>query len=311
MQHVVRAIDRLSNTQTLREEQIDWRQWLKPSDKSRVVPAENLAEQCKDRLFMGGDTPDGLALPWDKTGGKVLIRPGKLAVWTGWSFHGKSTMLKQAMLYAITRGEKVVIASMEEEISEVWETMALMYAGTDDPTPQIIDRFVDRVRGKLWLYDQQGSVEAQRMLAVARYAAAELGVTQCVVDSLMMLAVNRDDYEAQAKFAGDLKCAAKDTGATIHLVAHMRKRDGKNGDEQPGTMHDIAGGHEIASKADYVFNVWRDRRRNDEGKPACILGVEKQRGRRPYNWVGRVGLDYHERSGQFVNDARWAMRYGD
>lgn len=305
MQHVARAVARLN--QTITDDQIDWRQWLKPSDKSHVVPAESLAETCKQRMLLGGDAETGLTLPWDKTSGKVLIRPGKVAVWSGWSFHGKSTMLKQVMLSALFQGEKVLIASMEEDMGDVWRDLAIMYAGGLEPSVKALDAFIGLVRGKLWFYDQQGVVDAKRMQAVLRYAGSELGITQGVVDSLMMLAVERDDYDAQSSFMSQLKAVGKDTGVTVHLVAHMRKRDGKGGDEQPGTTHDIAGGHEIASKADYVFNVWRDKLRKDITKPACILGIEKQRGR--INWIGRVGLDYHEKSGQFVNDSRWAMSY--
>jgi hypothetical protein len=131
-------------------------------------------------------------------------------------------------------------------------------------------------------------------------------VSHVVVDSLMLLAVNRDDYEAQAKFVGQLKATAKDTGVTVHLVAHMRKRDGKGGDESPGTVHDVAGGHEIGSIADYVFLPWRDKKPN--ASPACQLKVDKQRGR--MNWIGTVNLNFHAMSRQFVEDVH-PMRFWD
>ena len=119
------------------------------------------------------------------------------------------------------------------------------------------------------------------------------------------LAVDRDDYDAHRKFMAQLKSAAKDSGQTIHLVAHLRKRDGKTGDDQPGHVHDIAGGHELASMADYVFNIWRDKRKSEDrgDNPACKFTVEKQRGRRPHNWIGRLNLNVHE-SGQFVERGR-------
>jgi hypothetical protein len=74
----------------------------------------------------------------------------------------------------------------------------------------------------------------------------------------------------------------------VHLVAHMRKRESKGGDEAPGTTHDIAGGHEIASIADYVFLPWRDKKPG--AQPACHLKVDKQRGR--INWLGTVTLNF-------------------
>ncbi len=297
MQLVDRMLQRHAG-QTIDGDKIDWRQWLKPSDAARLIPGEAIAERCKRNILLGPDAESGLTLPWSGHQRDVLIRPGKLAVWCGWSHHGKSQMLKMLMLHAIHRDEKVVIASMEEDVDQVWEDLARMACGVSNPSVRALDRFIDLIRGRVWLYDQQGEVPAERCVALIRYAAAELGVTQIAIDSLMMIAVNRDDYEAQSNFVGALKIAAKDTGATCHLVAHMRKRDGRTGDDSPGSPHDIAGAHDIASKADYVFNVWRDKKREDATRPSCILGVDKQRGRR--NWIGKIGLHFHEPSRQFV-----------
>ena len=299
---VNRAIQRFEGVIT--DDQIDYARFLQPEDRARVIPAAELAEAGMRRVLLGGEQEQGLRLPWPKLDGKVLIRPGKLAVWTGWTFHGKTQMLKQVMLGAIKQSEKTLIASMEEEVLDVWSDLAVMACGSTEPSPAKLKRYVEFVNGNLWLYDQQGMVDPRKLQAIIRFAASELKITQCVVDSLMMLAVDRDDYEAQARFVGELKTTAKDTGVTIHLVAHMRKRDGKGGDESPGTIHDIAGGHEIASKADAVFIVWRDKKPN--ANPSAILKVDKQRGR--VNWVGNVGLNYHATSRQFVEDV-YPMRF--
>lgn len=274
---------------------IDWARYMTPDEKARIIPAEELAERGKARLMLGNDREDGLTLPWAKTEGKVLIRPGKLCVWAGWTHHGKTQMAKMLMLHAVKHSEKPLIASMEEEVLDVWTDLATMACGVQEPASRDLDRFIEFIRGNLWFYDQQGQVTAKRMIAVIRYAAKELKITQAVVDSLMMLAVDRDDYEAQARFVGELKSAAKDTGVTVHLIAHMRKRDGKSGDDTQGGIHDIAGGHEIASKADYVFLPWRDKVNN-----RSQLKVDKQRGR--INWLGTVTLNYHALSKQFVED---------
>lgn len=279
------------------DKDVDFNRFLEVDEQNRIIPSENLAEEGKRSLLLGHQSEPGLLLPWDKAQGKVKIRPGKLALWVGWSHHGKSQMLKQVMLSAINQSEKVCIASMEEEVKEIWCDMAKMACGTQEPKLKDVDQWIKFSKNNLWFYDQQGEVKAEKILAVMRYCAEELGVTQFVIDSLMMLAVSRDDYEAQSLFAGRLKTLAKDTGCTAHLVAHMRKRDGKTGDQQPGTMHDIAGGHEIGSKADYIFNVWRNKE-GIAGTPQAILGVEKQRGQT--NWIGRLGLDYDPGSRQYI-----------
>lgn len=275
-------------------DKIDWAQWMKPSECARIIPAETLAEEVKRSMFVP-QVQQGLVLPWAKTNSKVLLQSGKLAVWTGWSHHGKSLMLKQIMLHAIENSERVLIASMEEDVRDIFRDMAEMFCD-GDPTPRGVDEFLKLISGKLWLYDQSGVVDANRMLAVIYYAAEKFKITQAVIDSLMMLAVSRDDYDAQSKFVGALKSCAKDTQATIHLVAHMRKREGVIGDSKPGSPHDIAGGHEIASKADYIFNVWRDKKPEST---QCLLGVEKQRGR--INFIGKFSLQYDPKKRKFVD----------
>lgn len=301
-------IDTLERDALIDGNTVNWRKYLHPTDQCRMMPAEALAETCREQILLGKTKTEGLTLPWNNSTGRVLIKPGKLCIWTGWSRHGKTQMLKQVMLHAIAQGEKVLIASMEEEVHEVWIDLARVYTGGDSPTPRALDEFVNFVRGKLWLYDQQGTIEDTRMQAVLRLSADQFGTTQAVVDSLMMLRVSRDDYDQQSRFVGELKSIAKDTHQTIHLVAHMRKREGKGGEESPGGMHDIAGGHEIGSKADYVFNVWRDIQRKDETKPDCLLTVEKQRG--DVNWVGKLVFNFHPGSRQFI-EGNGVMRFNE
>lgn len=286
-------------------DKIDWEKYLKPSDAARIVPAEQIAEEGKASLLLGKKARKGLLLPWTKAKQHVLIEPGTVGIWTGWSHHGKTNALKQAMLFAITQSEKPLICSMEEKIIKVWRDMAIMACGTDEPSFRVVDDYIRFVTGKLWLYDQTGRIEPIRLQAVCRYAAKELGVTQVVIDSLMMLKMKRDDYDVQAEFVADLMAIAKETGLTIHLVAHMRKTDGKTGEDKMGGPHDVAGGHELTSMVDYVFNVWRNKKK-DPNKPAAIIGVEKQRG--DVNWLGTIGLDFHDESRQFT-EGRFAQRF--
>ena len=290
---------------------IDWNRYLKPDDRSRIVPAESLAEQCKAEMLLGVDAEPGLTLPWEKTHGKVLLRPGKLSVWAGWSRHFKTQILKQLALHGMMEGERFLFCSMEEEIRDVWCDMAQIACLTRDARPADLNRFTSFITQKLWLYDQQGNVEPRRLQAVVRFAAAELKITHVVIDSLMMLALDRDDYDAQSRFTGELKTTAKDTGAHIHLVAHMRKRDGKGGEDSPGTIHDVSGGHEIGSKADSVFIVWRDLERRDASRPEVLIKVDKQRGR--VNWRGSIALNCDAPSRQIIDDRLfrfWSERAG-
>lgn len=298
-----------SRMAVIQNDQIDWQRWMNPEERARVIPAEALAEDCRKQILLGKELALGLRLPWEKFEGKALIRPGTVVLWAGWSRHGKTRMLKQVMLHAIKHNEKVLIASMEEDIRGVWKDMARTACCNAEPSPSQLDRFVDFVRGRLWLYDQQGMVSPQKIQALVRYAQAELKITHVMIDSLMMLAIGRDDYEAQARFVSELHTIAMNTGVTIHLVAHMRKREGKGGEDQPGSIHDISGGHELGSIVDSVFIVWRNISANKEIPFQAVLKIDKQRG--DIDWMGSMGLNFHEQSRQFVEDVHATRFWSD
>jgi hypothetical protein len=153
----------------------------------------------KARLMLGPSRRRAYASLGTRRTAKCLIRPAKLAVWAGWTHHGKTQLVKQVMLGAVQQSERVLIASMEEEVVDVYCDMAVMACGVQQPSStSSLAGSTHSCPGSSG-YSISKARSSPRMLAVIRYAAEELKVTHVVVDSLMLLAVNRDDYEAQAR----------------------------------------------------------------------------------------------------------------
>src|SRR3990167_313046 len=140
--------------QSIADSDIDFRAYEMREERARVIQAESLAAEGKRRMLLGAGALIGLTLPWSAADGKVRIAPGKLVVWSGWQHHGKSNACKQVMLHAISEGELCCIASMEEEMREVWQDMGYMACGGDAPTPREIDRWIEFQTHHLWFYDQ-------------------------------------------------------------------------------------------------------------------------------------------------------------
>jgi twinkle protein len=272
-------------------------------DASRVVAAESLIDEAKKRIAFGSEFVPGLRLPWDELAGDVRITPHTLAIWSGWSHHGKSQMLKQVMLSAIQQGDLVCIASFEEEIFPLFFNMAKMALGTQAPDLAGVAEFGKFAKQKLWFYDHLGFCSAERILQLIRFCADQKKVTQFVIDSLMLISVSKsfDKFSGYVDFVAQLKAIAKESGCTIHLVAHNKKPQGKVSETESGNIHDIAGAHEIGSIADYVFSVWRNKSepsKREAGEWDAKLTIEKQRGE--YNWIGAFPLNFHAASRQFV-----------
>lgn len=289
----------------LESRNIDFDKWaMTPSEKAKVRPVSDWEREVLDHFCLPQEQR-GAYLPWSKTHGDVRLRPGELSIWAGVNGHGKSMVLSQVVLSLIQQGETACIASLEMKPVSTLARMARQAIGTEEPAPRAIRQFHEFLSGSLWLYDQQGTVQMQRMLAVVRYAREELGIQHFVIDSLMKCGIGSDDYNAQKQFVDCLSTYVRDSGLHIHLVAHSRKKETEH------TMmdkFDIKGASELTDMADNVFTLWRNKPKEakaergelDEqtkGAPDAVLMCDKQR---HGEWEGKIALWFNKRTMQYT-----------
>lgn len=280
-------------------------------EKNQVIPGWAYSEAVVD-YFHGNQQSRGICLPWSKTHGKILLRPGEVSVWAGYNGSGKSLLVGQVMLSAMSQGDSVCIASMEMKPKVTMARMCRQASGTNIPSERFIREFHEWTTNKLWLYDQQSTVKFPKMLALARYCATgvldsgkKVPIKHLIVDSLMKCGIKVDDYNIQKDFVDNLCAIAKDTQMHVHLVAHMRKSDSEF---QQGDKMDIKGASEITDQVDNVFVLWRNKAKEDESVKAnpnekivqmsdAILSCRKQRHGEA---EPKVALWFHKESMQFV-----------
>jgi twinkle protein len=190
--------------------------------------------------------------------------------------------------------------------------MLRQFAGQDIYNPMYVNKqknlleLVDRLQvfsyNKLWLYDQQGTVTSQQVIAVSRYSAVELGCTHIFIDSLMKCVSGEDDYNAQKSFVDELTALARDHNVHIHLIHHIRKLQSE--EIQPN-KNDIKGSGAISDQVDNVLMVFRNKKKEHQAQvgpvdpliPDAMLMCEKQRNGEAEDWYS---LWYHKDSQQFV-----------
>jgi twinkle protein len=244
--------------------------------------------------------PLGVMLPWPRLMQKVQLRPSEFSVWTGISGHGKSVMLGQAMLAAAEQGERICIASLEMKPGRTLQRMIRQALGKHDPTTDEIGRTVAWLAGRVWLYDFIGEVEVDRVLDVFAYARKRYGVTQFVVDNLMMLDASEEDLDRQTRVIKKLMAFKSEYECHVHLVAHSRK--GQDESRAPRKL-DVKGSGNIVNQADNLFSVWRNKPKEEKGgaptDPDAILFVDKQRNG---DWEGAVDL-WFDRPTMIYRDA--------
>lgn len=295
---VARQLDDM-RANRLRSKPVDFDAYMaaRTADAALVKPAEDFYESLHEEFF-GSDEQRGRYLPWRKLDDLFRIRPGELTCWAGFNGHGKSMVTGQVLLHLMEQGEKAVVASFEMKPRKTLARMCRQHVGVLKPTPEWAGRFLDDVSGKLWLYDQQGETTPDRVCAVVAYCAEQLGVTQVIVDSLMKVVGDEDDYNGQKRFVGRLQSLARDLSIHVHLVTHSRKREDEN--KRPGKQ-DNKGSGAIVDQTDNFVSVFKLPQKEGDTGPTHCLYFDKQRNG---EWEGSLGLWMDERTLRFKESPR-------
>ena len=272
--------------------------------KQKVLPASAFIEELKRSLRPGYQSNIGV-LPWPKTHSAFAFRPGEVTLWAGINGHGKSMMLSQVVLSLCSQGQRACVASFEMKPFRQLQRLIRQASGGDEITDEwadVIGQFLD---GKLWFYDQQGTVKMDAVYAVCRYCAEKLGIRHLVIDSLMKCVRGDDDYNGQKQLVDELTAIARDTDMHIHLVHHVRKASDEN---SPPGKFDAKGSGAITDQVDNVMIVWRNKAKEadiEKGKdvspstPDALLICDKQRNG---EWEGRISLWFHKGAMQYTPD---------
>ncbi len=287
---------------------IDFSAYMQDTEAQHKVRS---LESWADDLTLEFHPPAGQApspvLPWSRLSSRIELRRGEVSLWFGFNAHGKSLLLGQAMLSVAAQGERVCIASFEMQPRKTLARMCRQFVDAGAPTPAQINEFCAWGKGRMWLYDQTGSVDIAKVYAVIRYAVDKLGVTHFVIDNLTKCVAADDDYAGQKAIVDKLTGIAQDLDIHIHLVHHARKAADET---RPPRKMDALGAGAITNLVDNVFVVWRNKAKAESSDPNpndpdAVLICDKQR--HGTGWEGIHSLRYHQRSQQYIDIGHAAM----
>lgn len=261
--------------QLISDDDIDFGLYLRETDaKTKVKPASVWMAELIERL-KNPDKTQRVFLPWEKCSKVFNFRPGEVTLWAGQNGHGKTQVVSQVVLSLMGQEQKVCIASFEMKPQTTLTRLARMYSGTNPFSPEYqsqdgVDALTTLYRdfgewsdSRLWLYDQQGTVTADKVIGMARYCAKELGITHIVIDSLMKCVQGEDDYNGQKEFVDEFTALARDNQVHIHLIHHTRKPQNEN---HIPDKYDNKGSGAITDLVDNVMMVWRNKAKEDDVK---------------------------------------------
>lgn len=186
----------------------------------------------------------------------IEFHRGETTAWVGFTNHGKTTFLYQAILDAIGQGEKVVLAGLEKHPADSYWVLTRQASGERNPTRELQERILRALTNRLWIFNLVGTQKRQRLFDVLRIAHEVYGATQCFIDCLGKISdISSDDWAGQARFVNDLGDFAVDKDVHAHLVHHVRNKD--QGTEVP-FLGDIKGAGEISNLMTNVLIVHRN-----------------------------------------------------
>lgn len=261
--------------------------------------------------YCRGGIKKGEGLGFHHTNEGFLIRNHEITVVSGTNGSGKTMWLSQVVLNQLQSGTKCIIASLEMHPIYTCIRMMTQLEGSSEVTDACINKFVDMMKNKLYIYNQANVTTTKTIFAMIEYAYNMLGCRIIVIDSLMkMNDIAEDNYDAQKRFVDQLTAFTRKYPIHIFLVAHTRKL--RDTYEHP-SKNDVHGSNHIVNLADNLLCVWRnkmkekqmeDNKLSDEqirNIPDAKVFVQKQR-----NYIGDNG----EPTFNFYYDRR-GMRYRD
>jgi len=268
-------------------------------EKDNIKDTQSYFDELK--LLLDPNTPvQGATLPWTKTHDNIRFRDGEVTMWHGYSGHKKSMVLGYVSLGFIQQNAPVCVASLEMKPVKTLARMVKQATGTTKPTEYALERFVQFAHNKLWMYDKQGTITPDTLFGVIYYAADKLNCKHFIIDSLMRVVPDEDDYNAQKNFVIKLCDIALETGIHIHMVHHNRKGDeskaaGSQGAKGTGAIKDnVHNAIEVWTK--YKDMKARESADDFENPDTYMLCTKQREG----EWEGAIGLYFDENSLQFI-----------
>lgn len=245
-------------------------------------------------------------VPFDLSGDRLRLYPGGVTIWSGFPGAGKTTLIRQLICHCLHRGSSVFLASLEEDPENVLVNLAAVACGTQMPSAEQMQWFIDLYCERFRLWGQIGIADHQEILGVIR-DLADKGIRHAIIDSLMCLDVANDDFEGQRKFANLLAATARVHKIHLHLVAHPRKLVSA---DQDLDINDVAGAREITGIADNVLFIRRNRQAEADHDPLSpvtpmLIGVKKQR--HGTGAVGNIQGWFHREYRQFHTEQNQQM----
>lgn len=242
---------------------------LQRSPKELVAPS-HFESAFFDACFNRSGDEYGRQLPFPFP---LRIRPSEMTLFHGDNGSGKSSFLSQVAIVLAKQGAKVCIASMEVPGEVTLWIMARQLLGRGPRWEQTQENIKKLGAAMYWMeerfvfYDFKGITDWRHLLEAFRYSAEHHGTDTFLVDSVMRIGIEDDDFAQQGIAAARFANFALTTKSHLFLVMHERKA-GSGG----AIKEAIRGSKQWSDNAHNVCRMLRN-----ETKSAKIAEIKEER----------------------------------
>jgi len=276
--------------------------WVANAKRPRIQRLVTTAEM-EDRIVSEiQPKPEPFTVPFFKgnwaTEDGFWFRPGEITIWGGYSHAGKSTMLNFIVAQLLSARIFTFIGSFELRVETQLRKLISVFFGKGAFGEQVAREFSQNVGESIVFADVVGSLKRDELMEMLWFSHRRYGTTHFIIDSLMRIQDLEEDYPAQGEFCNRLQDFAKETGAHVHLVAHLSKPN--QGSERP-SMYNVKGSSLLVNNVDNVLLILRNPEKEKKRKAGKLTSIESRElhdseiiveKQRETGWVGLIKMDF-------------------
>ena len=245
-----------------------------------IVNLKNLKARVAAPLSMG------IEYPWPALNQKLYgFRPEEVITWTAGTGAGKSAIVSELVYDLVLKNIKTGIVYLEEGVDRAGKRIVGLHMNKPIHLPDVEYSDTEFAtawqetlgKGNLYAYDHFGSLDESTLLARIRYMVKALECRVIVLDHISMVVsgsdLDTDERRMLDHLMTSLKSLAVETGATIHIVSHLKRAGGERAHEEGRqvSLSHLRGTQAIAQLSDAVIAAERNQQAEDEDERNTVL----------------------------------------
>lgn len=237
------------------------------------------------------------------------MRLGEIVTWCAGTKVGKSTACREIAHYLVKRGEMVGYVALEESLKHTArgflsiEMDRPLHISRDGVTTEMMQAAFDATLGtdKVFIYDHWGSIESDNLIRKVRQLVRGCGVKWVILDHISIVVSGNESANERKDLdvaMTKLRMLAEELNIGIHLVSHLKRREGKGHEDGARvSLSDLRGSQAIAQLSDLVIALERDLQSEERANVVQLRVLAN----RFSGDTGKAGaLKYHKDTGRLL-----------